>query len=195
MFPHWLGKVFQGEHYVDLIFSSGNGVARVDDGWFEHSVEDEVLGVRVRLIPAEEMIWSKATIMERERFDGADIAHLLRCRADDLDWRRLLDRFGDEHARVLLAHLVLFGYIYEDDSDRIPPAVLDRLLGRVHVGAPARKPGTPLCRGTILSRSQYLVDVEEWGYRDARLIPKGAMSEEEIARWTVAAREEERQRG
>jgi len=144
--------------------------------------------------PAEEMIWSKATIMERERFDGADVAHLLRCRADDLDWRRLLDRFGDEHARVLLAHLILFGYIYEDDADRIPTVVLDRLLGRVRAGAPARKPVSPLCRGTILSRSQYLVDVEQWGYRDARLIPNGAMSAEEIALWTAAAREEERQR-
>ena len=49
--------------------------------------------------------------MERERYDGADIAHLLRARADQLAWRRLLRRFGP-HWRVLLGHLVLFGFVY-----------------------------------------------------------------------------------
>ena len=58
-----------------MIFSSGNGVATVDDEWFAHAPEGEVLGLPVRLVPAEEMIWSKAFIMERERFDGADIMH------------------------------------------------------------------------------------------------------------------------
>src|SRR5262249_17897335 len=87
-FPHWVGKVYKGRTYVDLIFSSGNGMARVDDGWFEHAVDGEVLGVPVRLCAVEEMIWSKAFIMERERFDGADVLHLLHERASVLDWHR-----------------------------------------------------------------------------------------------------------
>ena len=73
-FPHWLGKIHRGEHFMDMIFSSGNGVARVDDLWFEHAPKTNVLGVIVRLSPVEEMIWSKAFIQERERFDGADVA-------------------------------------------------------------------------------------------------------------------------
>src|SRR5207245_465606 len=79
-FPHWLGKARAGSEMVDVIFSSGNGCARVDDEWFQHRVADEVMGVSVRLIPVEEMIWSKGLIMERERFDGADVIHLLRAR-------------------------------------------------------------------------------------------------------------------
>ena len=75
-FPHWLGKIHAGENFVDIIFSSGNGVARVDDRWFEHAVAGEVLGETVKLCPPEEMIWSKAFIQERERFDGADVLHL-----------------------------------------------------------------------------------------------------------------------
>jgi hypothetical protein len=59
-----------------------------------------VMGQPVRLCPAEETIWSKAFVMERERYDGADIAHLLRARAEMLDWRRLTRRFG-RHWRVL----------------------------------------------------------------------------------------------
>src|SRR6185295_2012910 len=83
-FPHWLGKTFRGDDFVDVIFSSGNGVARVDDLWFENAVEGKVLDLPVKLVPAEEMIWSKSFIMERERFDGADVAHVLYCRAADL---------------------------------------------------------------------------------------------------------------
>ncbi|HJX26319.1 MAG TPA: nucleotidyltransferase family protein, partial [Thermoanaerobaculia bacterium] len=112
-FPHWLGKTWNdnGEDFVDLIFSSGNGVARVDHHWFDNAVDEEVLGMKVKLCPAEEMIWSKSFIMERERFDGADVAHLLHARADEIDWERMLERFENHH-RVLLAHLLLFGYIY-----------------------------------------------------------------------------------
>lgn len=38
-FPHWLGKARQGEHFIDLIYASGNGVACVDQSWFEHAEE------------------------------------------------------------------------------------------------------------------------------------------------------------
>ena len=42
-FPHWLGKIFCAQHFIDVILSSGNGVRTVDDGWFEHSVAGEFL--------------------------------------------------------------------------------------------------------------------------------------------------------
>lgn len=189
-FPHWLGKAYQGDAFVDLIFSSGNGVAEVDDLWFEHSVAEEVLGVPARLCPAEEIIWSKSFIMERERFDGADVAHLLYSRAGDLDWDRLLQRFGSNW-RVLFVHLILFGYIYPTEAQRLPARVMEQLMDRVR--EETRGGGATddrLCRGTILSRSQYLSDLERWGYRDARLVPEGNMTADEIERWTEAARQE-----
>src|SRR4051812_31197973 len=34
-FPHWLAKVFFEQDFVDVIFSSGNGLCTVDDSWFE----------------------------------------------------------------------------------------------------------------------------------------------------------------
>ena len=58
-FPHWLAKVWQGEHVLDVIYSSGNGLARVDDEWFAHAAESEVLGRRLRLCPLEELVWSQ----------------------------------------------------------------------------------------------------------------------------------------
>ncbi len=214
-FPHWLGKAHgAGGSFVDLIFGSGNGLTRVDEGWFRHARRGEVLGVPVRLCPAEEMLWSKAFIMERERYDGADVAHLLHCCAEELDWQRLLSRFG-EHWRVLLSHLVLFGYIYPAQSTstagathppgaaRLPAAVMATLVERLSretfdpaagAGAPAGDAvsgaggpgGDPLCRGTILSRAQYLSDIATHGYLDARLPPSGTMSPEQVEQWTAA---------
>jgi hypothetical protein len=184
-FPHWLGKAYGGrerEFFVDLIFSGGNGIAEVDDEWFAYARADEALGFAVRLMPAEEMIWSKAFLMERERFDGADVMHLIRARQTDIDWNRLLQRFG-EHWKVLLAHLILFMYVYP--TEPAPTHVIDQLLSRLKHDSPA-DPELRVCRGTLLSRAQYLVDIEKWNYLDARLVPLGTMTPEETAIWTEA---------
>ena len=184
-FPHWLGKAYGGrqrEFFVDLIFSGGNGVAEVDDEWFRNAPRDESLGFPVRLMPIEEMIWSKAFLMERERFDGADVLHLIRARQNEINWPRLLSRFG-EHWRVLLAHLVLFPYVYPNEP--APQRVIDELLDRAK-NEPKASSEIRLCRGPLLSRAQYLVDVERWNYVDAREVPLGTMTPEEIDIWTKA---------
>jgi hypothetical protein len=195
-FPHWLAKAYCGDHFVDIIFGSGNGIAPVDDQWFEHAVDETVLDVPVQIVPAEEMIWQKALIMERERFDGADVAHVLRARAELLDWDRLLQRFG-EHWPVLLSHLILFGYIYPEEQAKIPVRVLTTLLRRAERQSAASSSAStsdgdadgPVCHGTVLSRTQYVVDVEQWGYQDARIEPRGNMTPDQAAEWTEAGLE------
>jgi predicted nucleotidyltransferase len=188
--PHWLAKARYGRDYVDLIFRAGNGLCEIDDSWFERAHDHELLGVHVKLSAPEETIWMKAYIMERERFDGADVAHiLLRC-AEKLDWQHLVQRFGPDW-RVLLSHLVLFGYIYPSEQGRIPTAVMDDLIGRLRKEEPAGG-GKGLCRGTLLSRKQYLVDVHKWGFHDARLKKRVHMDSEDIAQWTKAIPKEEK---
>lgn len=182
-FPHWLAKVLGDDTLIDLVFNAGNGGVPVDDRWFSYSLPGEVLDVPVRFCPIEETIWSKSYIMERERYDGADIAHLLCSCAESLDWARLLERFGS-HWRVLLSYLVLFGFIYPAERGRVPAWVMRELLTRCDKELTV--PPTPerVCQGTLLSRTQYLVDVREWGYADARLRPPSNMTDEHIAVWT-----------
>jgi hypothetical protein len=182
-FPHWLGKIRCGGHMIDLIFSSGNGIARVDDLWFQHSVAAPILGVPVQLCPPEEMIWSKAFIQERERFDGADVLHLLGSLGPTLDWSRLLGRFG-QHWRVLFAHIVLFGYVYPSEIDCIPAWVSESLSARF--SAERADPTTSVCRGTLLSRAQYRWDIEQLGYTDARLQPVGPLTRDDLVVWDAA---------
>src|SRR5205823_5429547 len=118
--------------------------------------------------------WQKSFVQERERFDGADIAHLILARGHDLDWSRLLTRFGP-HWRVLLGQLVLFGFVYPSEHGRVPAWVMNDLLTRLQaeVGGGAA-PGR-VCNGALLSREQYLIDVHRWGYADPRERPEGNM--------------------
>lgn len=178
--PAWLAKVFHRDAFVDLIFASANGLCRVDDAWFAHAVPADILGEPVLLMPAEEMIWTKAFIHERERYDGADIAHLIRARAEHLDWNRLLLRFGP-YWRALYADLVLFGFVYPGERHRIPIAAMRELADRLAAESAALALEGRLCQGTLLSRVQYLPDVREWGYRDARET-RGLLTPPEIAR-------------
>jgi nucleotidyltransferase DUF2204 len=183
--PHWLGKAYCGDDaYMDIIFNSGNGVARVDDEWFARAHACEILGIPVKLIPAEEMIWSKGFIMERERFDGADVAHLIHAWTHKMDWHHLLDRYG-AHWRVLYCHLVLFGYDYPGERDKIPGWILRELTGRLLAEVRTPPVDERLCQGTLVSREQFLPDVEQWGYSDARAF-HGFMSPEDIQHWTDA---------
>jgi hypothetical protein len=189
-FSHWLGKAYWGDDFVDVIFSSGNGIVRVDDAWFAHAPSGDVLGETVRLCPAEETIWSKSYIVERERYDGADINHLLRALGANLDWPRLLGRFGP-HWRVLLSHLVLYGFAYPAEREHVPGWVMEKLLRRLEEELHSPPPDRRVCLGTLLSREQYLIDVEQWDYEDARLAPRGPMTAADIGRWTAAINSEE----
>src|SRR6266478_5690617 len=191
-FPHWLAKAGRGRDHLDLIFRAGNGLCEVDDSWFERAHGHKFLGLSVKLCAPEEMIWMKAYIMERERFDGADIAHILQSCAEKLDWPHLVHRFGPDW-RVLLSHLVLFGYIYPSEHGRIPAAIMDDLMSRLRKDAPITGPER-VCRGTLLSRKQYLLDVQERGFHDARLEDRVHMDDKDIAHWTRAIAKEEKAR-
>ena len=184
-FPHWLAKVFYKKDFVDLIFNSGNGVTPVDEGWFEHAPSGEVLGLPVKLAPAEEMLWSKAFVQERERYDGADVIHIIRSRAERLDWDRIVRRFGEQW-RVLLQALVIFGFVYPSERARIPARVMTTLLDRLRGELDANADAGRLCQGTMISRQQYLPDTLEWGYADGRLVPNGNMTIRQIEEWTAA---------
>jgi hypothetical protein len=181
--PHWLGKIHDDIGFVDVVFNSGNGLAPVDDTWFQHAPDAHMFGLQVKLAPVEESLWTKAFIMERERFDGADVAHLLHACALRMDWRRLLLRFG-AHWRVLLAHLVLFGFIYPGDRALLPRWLMDELVKRLRSETRQPPPRNAHCAGTLLSREQYLPDVAQRGYEDVRLPPQGTMTPDDIAGWT-----------
>ncbi|TWH00619.1 putative nucleotidyltransferase-like protein [Mesorhizobium sp. J18] len=161
----WLGKVFKGRNFFDVIFASSNGTMPVNDQWFENARRVEALGHKVWIIGPTELIWSKAFIQLRHRYDGADIAHVILRAHDEIDWHRLLD-YMEVHWEVLLIHLLNFRWIYPTERDKVPAWLLDELLDRLTSQRELPPPQMKVCRGRMYSRSDYEIDVKEWGFGD-----------------------------
>ena len=82
----WLGKVFKGQYFFDVIFASSNGTMPIGDQWFENARQIEVFGSPVRIVGPTELVWSKCFIQLRHRYDGADVAHTILKAHDQIDW-------------------------------------------------------------------------------------------------------------
>ena len=162
--PVWLAKARRGDYFVDIITGVGNATLTVEQEWIDRGQEDEVLGIRCKVLSAEEMIASKLFVTRRERFDGADIAHLLKARARTLDWDRLR-KLTDPHWQMLLGELVLFAYIYPARTGDIPPSVWSELIDRFHKSVTEPQSDQPF-RGTLIDPRMFAIDVNEWGERD-----------------------------
>ena len=159
--PVWLAKAHRDGYYVDLITGMSNGVITVDSSWIERGSHNVVLGVPTRVLAPEELIASKLFVNFRERFDGADIAHVIFGTKGRLDWQRLLTLVGS-HWELLLWELVLFHYAYPACSDFVPREVWSDLLTRLRDQLAAPNPSAPF-RGSLLDEKMFAIDVREWG--------------------------------
>ena len=86
----WLHKAHRHGFFIDLITGMSNAVFRVDRSWIENARPTMILDVRARVLAAEELLVSKLFVVRRERFDGADIAHIIYGSQGKLDWDRVL---------------------------------------------------------------------------------------------------------
>ncbi|WP_087001802.1 nucleotidyltransferase family protein [Rhizobium sullae] len=161
----WLGKVFKGRHFFDVIFASSNGTMPVSDQWFEKARRIELNGSHVSIIAPTELIWSKCFIQQRDRYDGADVAHVILRAHDQIDWHKLLG-YLEVHWEVLLIHLLNFRWIYPTERDKVPLWLLDELLDRLAAQRELPLPQTKICRGRMYSHSDFEIDVKEWGFAD-----------------------------
>lgn len=161
----WLGKVRRGEHFFDVVFAAAAGTMPVSDEWFQYASETEAFGVPVQLVGPTELVWSKAFIQVRHRYDGADIAHVLLRRHDRVDWHRLLSYF-EQHWEVLLMHLLNFRFIYPSERNVVPRWLMDELTSRLGEQLDLPPPQRKVCRGRMFSQVDYDIDVRHWGFAD-----------------------------
>jgi hypothetical protein len=165
--PHWLAKATIGDYFVDLIYGMGNGVARIDSGWVQHSRQSILAATPVRVAPPEELLWHRLFISERHRHDMSDVVHLILCLGDTLDWERIVTRTGP-HWPLLLAQLVMFNYVYPGYRSNVPEWVMETLLDRARNDAGQDVEETDYTRGPLISRFSFMIDVREWGFLDPR---------------------------
>jgi hypothetical protein len=161
----WLAKIFKNDYYIDIIFDTVNNICRVDEKWYEFAVEADFKGLKVKLIAPEELLWAKIYVQNRERYDGADVNHVILKTGKNLDWKRLLSHM-EQHWHLLLAQLIQFQFVYPSDfHDIIPKWLFDDLMSRAHDQYELPPPKEKVCRGPIIDQTQYSTDIKEWNYK------------------------------
>jgi len=158
--PVWLAKAHKGEFFVDLITGMSNAVIVVEDSWIARASPAVVQGVKTRVLAPEELVASKIFVARRERFDGADIAHVIYGTYPSFDWDREMQLVG-AHWEMLLWSLVLFRYVYPAHSHYVPAAIWRELLHRLENELARPDPKAPF-RGSLVDNNMFAIDVNEW---------------------------------
>jgi hypothetical protein len=162
--PVWLAKAHRDGYFVDLITGMSNGAITVDRSWIERARPATVVGVQSAILASAELIASKLFVTRRERFDGADITHIIFALRGKLQWDRVLELAG-EHWELVLWHLLLFRYVYPGQSDYIPASLWNDLLSRFSSAVRSPDP-TARFRGSLIDPRMFAIDVDEWGLDD-----------------------------
>lgn len=162
----WLAKVLDEPHHhlIDLIFSTPQGIITVDDSWFENPHSAQILGFKVKLVPPEEMIWSKTYRQDRFHFEGADVAHMILKLGPKLDWRKILSRM-EPHWELLFATILNFRFIYPSERGNVPKWLMEELTKRLALQLTSPIPEEKITRGPLLAIDPYKVDTEKWGFK------------------------------
>jgi hypothetical protein len=136
----------------------------VDYSWIRRASRSQVFGLSVRVLAPEELIASKVFVTRRERFDGADICHVIYGTRGKFDWQRLMNLIG-EHWQMLLWCLVLYQYVYPAHTEYVPQEIWDELLHRFRVELKHPNKAVEF-RGSLIDEKMFAIDVLEWGKRN-----------------------------
>lgn len=162
--PVWLSKAHRGGYFVDLISGMSNAVIMVDDSWMKRAKPALIAGVESQIVSVEDLIASKLFVLRRERFDGADIAHIIYRTKGQLEWERILE-LACEHWELVLWAIVLFGYVYPAHTDYIPAPLWQDLLSRYMHLVQHSDPKTPF-RGSLVDENIFSIDIKDWGLQN-----------------------------
>ncbi|MDJ1470800.1 nucleotidyltransferase [Xanthocytophaga flava] len=161
----WLAKVyFHDDYFMDIIYNTVNNICTVDDSWMENSYAGEFCGVPVQFLSAEELFWCKIYVQNRERFDGADLNHLIVRYGDRLNWNRVWMHL-EIHWQLLMAQLLSFQFCYPSKRDLVPHWLMEELLAKAKEQYDLPTPQQTLCLGPLIDQTQYDIDVREWNYK------------------------------
>lgn len=184
--PVWLAKAHRNDFFVDFITGMSNAALTVTDSWLTRARPAVILGVPTRILAAEELLASKMFVVRRERFDGADMAHIIYATGGQLDWSRIVELAG-AHWEMLLWALVLFRYIYPAKGHYVPLLVWTLLVNRLMFRL-LNPDSSARFRGSLVDENMFAIDVKEWGLDD--LLSEYRACRARTIRWPSDSNEE-----
>jgi hypothetical protein len=154
----WIYRASDGDVIVDSIWDMANHRAQVDMDWLTRGPLVELQGEEMRAIPAEELIWSKLYVVQRERCDWGDVLNLIDARAASIDWEHLLHRMGED-APLLSGALELYSWLNPERAATIPEVIWER-LGIRRLGGHAMDPSLTTKRAALLDARPWFHPVQ-----------------------------------
>ena len=130
---HWIYRAWKDDCIVDIIWAMANQRAQVDPAWLERAPEITVHGETLAVVPAEELLWCKLYVLQKDRCDWPDVMNLIHATHATLDWNHLLQRLGDDWP-LLAGLLSVYRWLCPGDDLELPPALREALPGRARPG-------------------------------------------------------------
>ncbi len=115
----WIYRAYRAGVIVDAIWSMANHRTEVDDDWLERGPLVEFGPEMVRVVPPEELIWSKLYVLQRDRSDWPDVLNIIHAAGPDLDWHRLAARLDDD-LLLLDGVLAVYRWLCPRQAERLP---------------------------------------------------------------------------
>jgi hypothetical protein len=123
----WIYRSTREDVIVDLIWSAPNHRMDVDHDWLENGPVIRLRDRCVRLLPAEELIWAKLYVVQKDRCDWPDLLNILNQEGAKLNWERLVEHVGERDAPLLGGLLSTFRWLCPDTADAFPHWVWNSL--------------------------------------------------------------------
>src|SRR5215472_13988736 len=121
----WIYRSSADGTIVDIIWAMANHRAEIDELWMS-GPKVEICGRKLKVLPAEAMIWDKLYIMQRDRCDWPDVMNLLFYVGDRVDWNLLTARIGED-LPLLAGAFMVFRSLAPARAQALPDWLWDRL--------------------------------------------------------------------
>ena len=132
--PGWIYRSVRDNIIVDIIWSMANRRAEVDELWFERAQTVVIRDETIQIVPAEELLWCKLYILQRDHCDWTDIFNLLYATGPQIEWNHLMERVGAD-IPLLQAALTVFTWLCPKRAATLP----SRLRKQLCLPKPERK--------------------------------------------------------
>jgi len=150
---------------VNLVHHLAQGEYPVTAEWVTHGVPARLYGAATLVASPEYLIWAKAFVASRHRFDGADVMHLLSATIDRIDWK-ILHRLFAPYPELLAAYVNLFAFVYPDLRDNVPAWLTDELWREFET--PVEPSAPKITRGPLIDSHSFEFDIVAKGFLDSR---------------------------
>jgi hypothetical protein len=149
----WIYRATRDNYIVDVIWAMANQRAQIAPNWFDHATDVTLKGERLQALPAEELLWCKLYVLQRDRCDWLDLINLLYATGPQLDWDRLFSRVAEDRP-VLIGLLSVFSWLAPEVMAGLPAHIRQEL------------PFAPQVRGRkakeLQRRRTELLDTRPW---------------------------------